>query len=204
MKPQKALTVKRILPALLVVGIAVYIFFAADLPLTSVPNENSNENVNISANTNEVGGGSTAISFDECVAEGNAVQESYPRKCTTPDGETFTEEIGNELEQADQIRISSPRPNDAVGSPLTIEGEAVGLWFFEGSFPITILDANGNTLGSTIGQADGDWMSEDFVLFTANITFTPPDTEKGTLILSKDNPSGLNENADELRVPVNF
>ncbi|MFC1687135.1 Gmad2 immunoglobulin-like domain-containing protein [Patescibacteria group bacterium] len=209
MKPQKTFTAKRIIPALLVVGIAVYIFFAADLPLTSVPNDNSNDNTTTTANTTGASGGSTAMTFDECVAEqgvggGTIVQESYPRKCVTPDGETFTEDIGNELEKTDQIRITSPRPNDTVNSPLTIEGEALGLWFFEGSFPITILDANGETLGSTVGQAEGNWMSENFVSFTAEITFTRPETEKGTLILSKDNPSGLNENSDELRVPVDF
>jgi hypothetical protein len=32
-------------------------------------------------------------SFDECAAAGNPVMESYPRQCSTPDGQLFVEEI---------------------------------------------------------------------------------------------------------------
>lgn len=32
-------------------------------------------------------------SFEECVAAGYPVMESYPRQCAVPGGETFTEEI---------------------------------------------------------------------------------------------------------------
>ncbi len=32
-------------------------------------------------------------SFDECVAAGYPVMESYPRRCAVPDGQTFVEEI---------------------------------------------------------------------------------------------------------------
>lgn len=31
--------------------------------------------------------------FEECVAAGNPVMESYPRQCNTPDGKNFVEEI---------------------------------------------------------------------------------------------------------------
>ncbi len=31
--------------------------------------------------------------FEECIAEGNPVMESYPRQCSAPDGTTFTEEL---------------------------------------------------------------------------------------------------------------
>lgn len=31
--------------------------------------------------------------FQECVDAGYPVQESYPRQCTTPDGDRFTEEV---------------------------------------------------------------------------------------------------------------
>jgi len=33
--------------------------------------------------------------FDECVAVGNAVMESYPRQCRTADGRLFVEEISS-------------------------------------------------------------------------------------------------------------
>ncbi|MCJ7786739.1 GerMN domain-containing protein, partial [Patescibacteria group bacterium] len=77
-------------------------------------------------------------------------------------------------------------------------------WFFEASFPIKLVDEKGNELGIAIAQAQSDWMTEDFVPFEAELHFELPVTEKGTLILEKDNPSGLLENADELRIPVKF
>jgi hypothetical protein len=47
-------------------------------------------------------------------------------------------------------------------------------------------------------------MTEEFVPFTATLTFEQPETETGFLVLEKDNPSGLPEQADELRIPVSF
>jgi spore germination protein GerM len=49
-----------------------------------------------------------------------------------------------------------------------------------------------------------EWMTEEYVPFEATLSFNPPQTETGTLILSKDNPSGLPEHDDELRIPVRF
>lgn len=141
-------------------------------------------------------------SFDECAEAGYPILESYPPQCKTPDGRTFAEDIGNELEKQDLIRISNPRPNQTVESPITITGEARGYWFFEALFPVKLLDGNGNTIASGIAQAEGEWMTEDFVPFKAELTFSQPTTSNGTLVLEKDNPSGLPENADELKVPV--
>ena len=143
--------------------------------------------------------------FDECISAGYPVMESYPEQCRTRDGKTFTREIGTELEKLDLIRVFSPRPNDVIGSPFTIEGEARGTWFFEASFPIKVLDANENILVQTHAEALSEWMTEDFVGFRVeNITFKKPTTKTGWIVLEKDNPSALPENADELRVPVEF
>lgn len=35
--------------------------------------------------------------FEECVEAGNEIQEIYPRRCITPEGEIFTEEIELEI-----------------------------------------------------------------------------------------------------------
>ncbi len=143
-------------------------------------------------------------SFEECAAAGHPVLESYPRQCITPDGQVFVEDIGNELEKLDIIRINNPRPNQIVESPLVIEGEARGTWFFEGDFPVQLLDGEGNVIGTTIAQAQDEWMTEDFVPFKAELEFNAPTTDRGTLILKKDNPSGLPEHDDELRIPIIF
>ena len=142
--------------------------------------------------------------FDECVAAGYGVMETYPKQCKTPDGKSFTQNIGNETEMADMIRIDSPRPNAKISSPLTITGQARGTWYFEASFPIVLLDKNGAQIGSGIAQAKSDWMTEDFVPYSATVEFTAPASATGTLILKKDNPSGLPENDKQLTVPVKF
>ena len=91
-----------------------------------------------------------------------------------------------------------------VGSPLQLAGEARGPWFFEASFPVTLLDANGAVLAQSPAQARGEWMTEAFVPFTAQLTFPPPTTPTGTLVLSKHNPTGLPEHAAEVRLAVRF
>lgn len=143
-------------------------------------------------------------SFDECIEAGYSIMESYPRQCRAPDGKTFVEDIGNELEKMDLIRINNPRPNQVIESPLSIEGEARGYWYFEASFPIKLFDDNQNLLGTAIAQTQNEWMTENFVPFQTNLSFSTPTTKKGVLVLEKDNPSGLPENADELRIPVIF
>jgi len=142
--------------------------------------------------------------FEECAAQGYQVLESYPMQCKTPDGKTFTEDIGNSFQKKDLIILTSPRPNDLISSPLQITGEARGNWYFEASFPVKIRDSNGKELGVVPAQALGDWMTTDFVPFRAILVFEKPTTQYGTLILKKDNPSGLPQFDDELYIPVKF
>jgi hypothetical protein len=35
--------------------------------------------------------------FEECLEAGNQIQEIYPRRCVTPEGEVFTEEVDLEI-----------------------------------------------------------------------------------------------------------
>src|SRR5687768_5736356 len=90
--------------------------------------------------------------FEECVAAGNPVMESYPRRCRSAN-KTFTEDIGNAIEMAGEIRVTIPKPNQGVAFPLEIIGEARGTWFFKGTFPIKLVDAAGREIGSTVAQA---------------------------------------------------
>ena len=148
--------------------------------------------------------GAPVTTFEECVAAGNPVRESYPRQCGGG-GQTFTESIGNELEKADLIRISTPRPNQTISSPLTITGEARGSWYFEASFPVVLTDWDGRIISQGMAQAKSGWMTTDFVPFEAALTFTVDKnaySNKGSLILRKDNPSGLPQNDDALEIPI--
>lgn len=143
-------------------------------------------------------------SFDECARAGYTIMESYPRQCRTPDGKTFVENIGNALEKANLIKLVTPRPNDIVKSPLIIEGQARGTWYFEASFPVTLTDADGKILARAPAQAEGEWMTENFVPFKIGLKFDTPTTDTGFLILEKDNPSGEPKFDDQLKIPVRF
>jgi hypothetical protein len=115
------------------------------------------------------------------------------------------ENIGNELEKADFIKLETPRPNDTISSPLTIKGQARGSWFFEASFPVFLTDWDGKIIAQGVASAKSDWMTTEFVPFEATLTFTTDKNvynNKGSLILKKDNPSGLSENDDALEIPV--
>lgn len=145
-------------------------------------------------------------SFEECAASGRPVMESYPRQCNA-DGQHFVENIGNILEKSDLIHLTTPLPNAEVSSPLTVSGEARGYWFFEADFPVMLTDWDGKIIAQGIAHADADWMTTEFVPFTATLTFDTADisggySSKGTLILQKDNPSGLPEHDDALEIPV--
>lgn len=133
---------------------------------------------------------------------GYPVMESYPPRCSTPDGRTFTQDIGNELEKTDLIRVDSPRPNTTVANPLVITGQARGTWFFEASFPIHLEDASSNRIATAVAQAQGEWMTTEFVPFEAALNIPDDFTGPATLVLEKDNPSGLPEHADALTMPI--
>ncbi len=141
--------------------------------------------------------------FEECAASGYPILESYPRQCKTGN-QMFTENVGNSLEKGDLIVLDFPKPNQKIVSPLNLKGKARGSWFFEAQFPIELFDSKGNQIATVPAKAIGEWMSPDFVNFTATLTFTKPDSLKGELILKKDNPSGLTQNDDRLTIPVTF
>jgi len=99
------------------------------------------------------------------------------------------------------ITLLSPLP---IANGTIIEGKARGFWFFEASFPIELRDENGALLTTAIAQAEGDWMTTEYVPFRATLHFPPPASPKGTLIFKKDNPSGLPENDKSIERPVNI
>jgi hypothetical protein len=101
------------------------------------------------------------------------------------------------------IEIAAPLPGATVKSPLTVTGKARGTWFFEASFPMKLLDSNGNVLAQGPAQAQAEWMTEDFVPFSATLNFTAT-TATGSLILEKDNPSGMPEHDQSVTIPVSF
>jgi hypothetical protein len=103
------------------------------------------------------------------------------------------------------IVVAAPTVSGAVTSPLTITGKARGTWYFEGSAPAVLLDQNGSVIAHGHIQAQGDWMTTEFVPFTGTLIFDPqPVGSTGTLVLTNDNPSGDPTRQKTLDIPVKF
>lgn len=173
-------------------------------------------------------------SFNDCVAAGNPVMESYPRQCRDTAGILFIEELPAQEGSADrqatgtpdivipavattsEVMISTtsedtlvlefPTEGQQVESPLLIRGKARGNWFFEGTFPVTLVNWDGLIIADGVAHADADWMSSELVPFSARLEFQVDTTvsNRGALILKNDNPSGLPENDRSHEITIFF
>lgn len=98
------------------------------------------------------------------------------------------------------IQVQAPLRGEAVSSPLVVNGQAVGPWFFEASFPLELVTADGEIIATSYVTADGDWMTTDFVSFEGSIEFEVAQPTEAYLILRRDNPSDLREHDAATRV----
>lgn len=111
------------------------------------------------------------------------------------------------------IIIDTPQPNEIIRSPIIIKGKAKGIWFFEATFPIILVDWNGKVIAESYVTAKSNWMTEDFVSFEGKLEFknqnffiNGPNNffRRGTIIFKNANPSGLPENQFHFELPVIF
>jgi hypothetical protein len=112
-----------------------------------------------------------------------------------------------ENQYSDFIHITYPKNGDKVSSttPLIVKGEARGSWYFEASFPLVITDWDGKIIGESHAEAQGNWMTTEFVPFQGTIKFTKPSYgTRGTVIFKNDNPSGDPARDKAVEVTVEF
>ena len=105
----------------------------------------------------------------------------------------------------ERIQIEEPARGQAVESPISLSGEVRGTWLFEATAPVVVVDWDGRIIGESYIEAEGDWMTEDFVPFTGSVSYEQelePYSASGTVIFRKSNPSGLPENDAAVEVPV--
>lgn len=103
---------------------------------------------------------------------------------------------------ADMIQVELPYPGAVTGKEFRIIGKARGYWFFEASFPVELTTPDGQILGGGIATAEGEWMTEDFVNFTAEMQTPSAFIGPAILILKRDNPSGEPENDASVSFPI--
>jgi hypothetical protein len=148
----------------------------------------------------------TVLSFADCVAAGYPISGQNPRQCKTPDGRTYAEEIAIQPTyinaSADNIVVDLPFPGAVTGKSFTVKGRARGTWYFEASFPVEVLDKNGKRLTIIPAQAQGEWMTTEFVPFSVAVSVPSTYIGPATLVLHKDNPSGLPQNDASISFPI--
>lgn len=103
---------------------------------------------------------------------------------------------------ANLITVTLPFPGAVTGKTFSVIGQARGTWFFEASFPIEVKDKNGVVLATAVAQAQDEWMTENFVPFKAEISVPESYIGPATLILKKDNPSGLPGHDASMSFPI--
>lgn len=129
----------------------------------------------------------------------------WNQQAVAPVVEAPSEKIAAPTSPADLIEVTGPANNAQITSPLTLTGRARGPWYFEASFPIELQDNNGAVITMVTAQAQGDWMTDNWVPFTASLTFpAQPAGSLGKIVFKRDNPSGLPENDMAVVVPVQF
>lgn len=103
---------------------------------------------------------------------------------------------------ANLIRVDTPQPGAVTGKEFRISGQARGNWFFEASFPIEVFGDDGKRLAVVVAQAGSDWMTTDFVPFAADVSVPESYIGRATIVLHKDNPSGLPANDASVSFPI--
>lgn len=141
----------------------------------------------------------------EAPAQDQVVEMSISKDPRLVENETI------EAAKADLIVLNDFSPEEDVQSPFSLTGLARGFWYFEASFPVLLTNWDGLIIAEGFATAEGDWMTEEFVPFSVTLDFVSPFQhgdpafmKYGTLILKKDNPSGLPENDDALELTVVF
>ena len=101
-----------------------------------------------------------------------------------------------------KIQVTYPKANTSVPKKFTITGKAPGNWFFEASAPYMIRIEDGSKVAQGTLQTIGNWQTTNLVDFKADVVVNPAFSGQATLVLMKDNPSGLPENDDSLEIPI--
>lgn len=98
-----------------------------------------------------------------------------------------------------EIRVTAPKPNDAVGLPLVITGEAR---VFENVFGYRLLNADGRKLLEGFGEAKAGAAGQ-LAPFSLSVNYPDPETETGTLeIIKFAIKTGLEES--KTTIPIRF
>lgn len=127
----------------------------------------------------------------------NEIKDNEPEIILPPKEEGMQNNSEHEL-----IQVSFPASGEKVGGEINVTGIAKGGWYFEGEFPIELLTPEGEKLAGFPALAEGEWMREDFVPFSAKLKYPVNQETKAKLVLHRNNPSDLREQDAQIEIPV--
>jgi glucose/arabinose dehydrogenase len=102
------------------------------------------------------------------------------------------------------VRLNSPEKNQVIKSPLVVNGQARGVWFFEGLVGVSLLDGQGQQIAETEARALADWKTVDYVPFRAVLEFDQPQTATGTLLIKRLQPPAEEAKEFIFKAPIRF
>ncbi len=120
------------------------------------------------------------------------------------DDDDSDEVQGAQLEsnKGDILVLDNIKDGDTVEVTYKIEGSALGSWYYEGVFPVRVLNQQGEAIGTVMATASSDWMTDGMVPFTCVLDV---DLEQESIVVirfDKGNPSGLPDNEDSAKITV--
>lgn len=114
------------------------------------------------------------------------------------------EEDPNEVLSAkgQTIILDNIKSGDTVDMGFEVEGSVVGDWFFEGVFPVRVINQEGEIMDSLSAEALEEWTTEEAVPFSFKIETDLDEESIVVLKFEKSNPSGLEENSDSAEITI--
>lgn len=144
-----------------------------------------------------------AKSFEDCARLGFPVQESYPRVCRAGD-KSFTESVPagtNEppfATESDNIKVTSPRPNERVSFTFVISGQAR---VFENVVSFRVKDKAGTVLVTGTAYANSPDTGQ-FGEFSKQVTVTTTSSSGTVEVFQASARDGSDQ--DLVTIPVLF
>ena len=127
----------------------------------------------------------------------------------TQETETQVTVPQNEPVSNEFITVDYPREQDVIESPLNMSGTVRGSWLFEANAPVILTDWDGRILAEGYIEAEGEWMTGDYVPFTGTLEFETPEdigdfSDTGSIIFQRANPSDMREHDMALEYIIRF
>ena len=131
-------------------------------------------------------------------------QEGYVRPAALSQASTSSDTAPSTTPMVSEsgVEVDAPLQNQHAGHTFTVSGKAPGPWFFEAQFPMMVRAQNGTVVGRATAKAKGNWQTTGTVAFETVMQIDATYNGPATLVLLKDNPSGLPQNDDSVEVPI--